>query len=327
MTRSLYGRDGMGWSRRCGLRYLMRSSLHSRNEPWRPSRSARLGLEPSSTLRDAQRPYSRQWISLGSPGDARLPQTVAPFRRERRTFFVAPVPVDDLVDSDPVPGDRDHERIPHTRRRFCRLLVVEERGVGSLGHPPDDEIVRRHATPTLPPRRAVGRHVHDRPRTRCSWRSHTSSRSGESTSHAWDRWLSSVWTCATTLMRPRFAAFRTTSYVSARDRCRLPRRSCAVAGPWTSKNARSASTARPPNRAMSLPLFLDMHGGGRSCRCEWRTEYIRWYPDNSETNRTVFSTRNRGPRTRSWGRSDTVRAAREATGISTGNDRPSRRPF
>src|SRR5438309_2033092 len=184
MTRSLYGRDGMGWSRRCGLRYLMRSSRHSRNEPWRPSRSARLGFEPSSTLRDAQRPYSRQWIPLGSPGDARLPQTVAPFRRERRTFFVAPVPVDDLVDSDPVPGDRDHERIPHTRRRFCRLLVVEERGVGSLGHPPDDEIVRRHATPTLPPRRAVGRHVQYRPRTRCSWRSHTSSRSGESTSHA-----------------------------------------------------------------------------------------------------------------------------------------------
>src|SRR2546426_6803187 len=280
-----------------------------------------------STLRDAQRPHTRQWISLGSPGDARLPQTVAPFRRERRTFFVAPVPVDDLVDPDPSPGDRDHERIPHTRRRFCRLQVVEERGVGSLGHPPYDEIVRRHVAPTLPPRRAVGRHVQYRPRTRCSWRSHTSSRSGESTSHAWDRWLSSVWPCATTLMRPRFAAFRTTSYVSARDRCRLPRRSCAVAGPWTSKNARRASTARPPNRAMSLPLFLDMHGGGRSCRCEWRTEYIRWYPDNSETNRTVFSTRNRGPRTRSWGRSDTVRAAREATGISTGNDRPSRRPF
>src|SRR3989442_389898 len=219
-----------------------------------------------STLRDAQRPHTRQWISLGSPGDARLPQTVAPFRRERRTFFVAPVPVDDLVDPDPSPGDRDHERIPHTRRRFCRLQVVEERGVGGLGHPPYDEIVRRHVAPTLPPRRAVGRHVQYRPRTRCSWRSHTSSRSGESTSHAWDRWLSSVWTCATTLMRPRFAAFRTTSYVSARDRCRLPRRSCAVAGPWTSKNARSASTARPPNRAMSLPLswiwmVVDAHVG------------------------------------------------------------------
>src|SRR5205807_4130742 len=175
MTRSLYGRDGMGWSRRCGLRYLMRSSRHSRNEPWRPSRSARLGFEPSSTLRDAQRPYSRQWISLGSPGDARLPQTVAPFRRERRTFFVAPVPVDDLVDSDPAPGDRDHERIPHTRRRFRRLLVVEEGAVGSLAHPPDDEVAGLHTAPTFSPLGLARRHSQYRPRTRCSWRSQTSS--------------------------------------------------------------------------------------------------------------------------------------------------------
>src|SRR2546427_7158158 len=75
----------------------------------------------------------------------------------------------------------------------------------------------------------------------------------------------------------------------------------------------------------SLPLFADEHARGRSCRCEWKTEYIRWCADNLEANRRIFSTRNRGLGTRSKRRADQAPMAREATGIRTGNDRALRR--
>src|SRR5438128_692269 len=214
-------------------------------DPWREGNQ--------SALRGGQLPQTRRRC-LGSPWDSQLPQSVAPFRRQRGALLVAPVPVDDLVDSDPAPGDRDHERIPHTRRRFRRLLVVEEGAVGSLAHPPDDEVAGLHTAPTFSPLGLARRHSQYRPRTRCSWRSQTSSWSGESMSHARVRWLSSVCTWATTLIRPWSAALRTAWYVSVRESCRLPERSFAVAGPRWSKQSQRASITLPPTRAMSSPF-------------------------------------------------------------------------
>src|SRR3989442_125863 len=117
-------------------------------------------MNDRSTLGRGHRPRTRPRIQLRTPRHTRLPQAIAPLRRQRVAFIVASIPVDDLIDLDGGPGHRDHEGVPHIGRRLRGLEMVEQRDLGSLTDPPDDQVAGLlHASRVLPPRGSTGRHV------------------------------------------------------------------------------------------------------------------------------------------------------------------------
>src|SRR5437867_2745535 len=87
-------------------------------------------------------PRSEGRFRLREPRDVDLPDEIAPFRGHRCARFVAAVPVLDLVHLDVATRDRDHEGVSHVRRGLGGDLVLEDRRVRRLGHPPEDQIVR-----------------------------------------------------------------------------------------------------------------------------------------------------------------------------------------
>src|SRR5436309_14428929 len=118
-----------------------------------------------STLGRGHRPRTRTRIQLRTPRHARLPQAIAPLRRQRVAFIVASIPVDDLIDLDGRSGPRDHEGIPHTGRRLRGLEMVEQRDLGSLTDPPDEQVAGLiHTYRDLPPRGPTIMHIQYTPR-------------------------------------------------------------------------------------------------------------------------------------------------------------------
>src|SRR5207249_3489451 len=85
---------------------------------------------------------SERGFRLREPRDVDLPDQVPPFRGHRSARLVAAVPVLHLIHLDIPAGDRDHEGVAHVRRGLRRDLVLEDRRVRRLGHPPEDEKVR-----------------------------------------------------------------------------------------------------------------------------------------------------------------------------------------